>query len=102
MGTIGRGSTPPTNMPSQVGIFGVVWGSGPPNEIFENFVLRFFPTHDFPQNLHIYGDLHALSTQKIWGKLFVDFLRNGGSKFLGRRPLFKFDPLGGPDPQSDS
>jgi len=89
---------PPTNLPSQVGIFGVVWGSEPPNEIFENFVLRFFPTNDFPQNLHIDGDSHALSTQKIWGNSDETFLRNWGLKFLGRRPLLEFDHLGGQTP----
>jgi len=40
--TVGRGTMPPTNVPSQVRIFGVVWGSGPPNEIFEKFDLIFF------------------------------------------------------------
>jgi len=89
---------PPTNLPSLVGIFNLVWGSGPPNKIFENFVLRFFPEYDFPQNLQIDGDSYALSAQKIRGKSLVDFVRNGGSKILGRRPLFEFDPLGGPTP----
>ena len=92
---------PPTNVPSPVGIFGPVWGSGPPNEIFENFTVTFFHKYDFPQNLHIDGDSYALSTQKIWEKSVVDFLRKWGLKFLGRRPLFEFDPLGGPDPRPD-
>jgi len=101
-GTKGWGTMPPTNLPSVVRIFRIVWGSGPPNEIFENFDLIFFSELNFPQNLHIDGGSYALSTQKNWGKSSVDFLRNGGSKILGRRPLFEFDPLGGPDRRSDS
>ena len=50
-----------------------------PNEIFENFVLRFFPTNDFPQNLHIDRPSCTLSTQTFWRNSDESFLRKGGS-----------------------